>query len=330
MLNHVIAPHLSGYQRRDYDVVDYRMSELPETGLQFRGPFPERFSGGQIGGTEEPYVCCVGAAQTFGCFTESPFPTLLADRLNVPVLNLGYGGAGPEFFLGQSQLSPYLNRSKIVVLQVMSGRSQSNSLYECGGLEYVTRRSDGRRMGAQQAIAEALFPGPAHIGPVRIPTRLRGLAPNNPQRVRSRIGPLIDEIRSNWVESYRSLIRRLDVPVVLFWFSKRAPNYVESYESAAGIFGQFPQLVTAEMVEQVRSMCDDYVECVTDRGSPQPLVSRFTGEPVEVNPANDRRDLGHGVWSENRYYPSPEMHQDAAAALVDVLESRLGREVDST
>ena len=34
-----------------------------------------------------------------------------------------------------------------------------------------------------------------------------------------------------------------------------------------------------------------FVECVSDRGSPQPLFSRFTGPPVTVDPADDRPDL---------------------------------------
>jgi hypothetical protein len=67
-----------------------------------------------------------------------------------------------------------------------------------------------------------------------------------------------------------------------------------------------------------------YAECVSLRGSPQPLVSRFTGRPVTVNPADDRLDLAVKPWAENRYYPSPEMHEDAARTLQAVC-AELGR-----
>ena len=119
------AVHLSGYQARDHEVVDYRMTELPGTGLMFRGPLPPLEPGG--------YFAAVGAGQTFGCLVDRPYPELVAEATGLPALNLGYGGAGPEFFLGQEALLPYLNRARFVVLQVMSARSQSNAHYDCDG-----------------------------------------------------------------------------------------------------------------------------------------------------------------------------------------------------
>ena len=315
-MSKVATTHLSGYQERDYEVVDYRMAELTHTGLRFRGPVEVD---SRVG-----YFACIGAAQTFGCFVDRPYPTLLSNQLGLPVLNLGYGGAGPEFFADQTSLHAYLNQASFVVLQVMSGRSQSNSLYECGGLEYATRRSDGRRMGAQRAIAEAMLPGPAHLAGKRIPSRLRRLLPDSEAAVRSRTEPLISEIREAWVESHRRLLARLTAPVVLFWFSKRSTDYGQTYSDVAGVFGQFPQMVNTEMIDAIRPLCHSYVECISERGSPQPLKSRFTGEPVEVDPANDRADLGFGTWTHNRYYPSPEMHEDAAESLASSCSGLLG------
>lgn len=312
-------PHLSGYQRRDFEVVDYEMFQLGDSGLTFRGPMPDLHD-------PDGYFACLGAAQTLGCFVQQPFPTLLSREIGMPALNLGYGGAGPEFFDRQAKLDSFVNSARFVVLQVMSGRSQSNSLYECGGLEYVERRSDGRRLSAHRAFAEARLPGPNHIGPVRVPSRVRALVPDSPSRVQRRIDPLIQEIRANWVDSYIRLLRRIDVPVVLLWFSKRPQDYDVSYENAGGIFGAFPQLVTKEMVDEIRPLCTAFVECISDRGSPQPLISRFTGLPAEVDPANDRADLGFGTWTENRYYPSPEMHEDAALRLLPALREVLGRQ----
>ena len=61
--------HLSGYQARDWEYVDYEMYQDEETGLWFRGPRPV-LEGGN-------YFTCVGAAQTFGCFCPEPYPELL-------------------------------------------------------------------------------------------------------------------------------------------------------------------------------------------------------------------------------------------------------------
>lgn len=301
--------HLSGYQARDYEVVDYRMFELDDTGLSFRGPRPEGLESGN-------YFTCLGAAQTLGCFCEEPFPCLISKKLGIPALNLGYGGAGPEFFARNESLDDYINGGKFVVLQVMSGRSQSNSMFETRGLEYMVRRSDGAVLGADEAYRDLIY-GPRFLR--RRPFRwvTRRLAPFITER---KVRRVVGETRLAWIESHRALLARLEVPTVFFWFSKRHPAYAESFKNRTTLFGEFPQLVNPEMVAAVRELCDHYVECVTDRGSPQPLVSRFSGERVTADPALDRPDFGGELWTHNFYYPSPEMHHDAAEALVPVCE----------
>jgi hypothetical protein len=303
----------ASYQARDYDVVDYAMYALGGTDLCFRGPPLESYAPGD-------YFTCLGAAQTFGCFCPRAFPDLLAERLGLPALNLGYGGAGPEFFANNPKLDRYINGGRFVILQVMSGRSQSNSRFESNGLEYLRRLSDDVRLGANQAYKE-LMAGPESIR--RVPPRAvshrlaRLLAVPEVRRV-------VAETRQNWVENYRKLLARIEVPVILFWFAKRQPDYVESWRSLSGLFGDFPQLVNAAMFAEVRSLCDHHVSCVTQRGCPQPLFSRFSGEPISVDPARVRADLGGGpLWTHNRYYPSPEMQQDAADALLPTCETLL-------
>lgn len=297
--------HLSGYQERDLEVTDYQMYELGGTGLSFRGPMPAALPKGG-------YFTCLGAAQTFGCFCEQPYPTLLSAKLGMPCLNLGYGGAGPEFFLKQDTLLPYINNSRFVIIQVMSGRSQSNSLFECGGLEYMTRLSDGTRMGADEAY-QSLMNGSARLGSLPPKRLFRALA----RRLAiPSVRQIVRETRENWCRSQAALQGRITVPIILLWYSKRSPEHVPGFRSIRHLFGEFPQLIDREMIEKVRSAGDIYVECVTSRGSPQPLFSRFTGKPTTVDPANDRRDLGSAIgWTHNVYYPSPEMNVDASDML---------------
>jgi hypothetical protein len=303
--------HLSGYQRRDAEVVDYRMYELAGTRLSFRGPAPDTLASGE-------YFTCIGAAQTFGCFCERPFPALLAEQLGLPALNLGYGGAGPEFFDRHESLDRYINGGKFLVLQVMSGRSQSNALFDCRGLEYLVRRSDGAAVSAYDGYWDLLNGVPAAKGRALWRRVSRRVLPRLvlPRLLAApRVRRVVDETRRGWVDAYNRLLARVEVPVILFWFSKRAPAYAESRASLDALFGEFPQLVNEAMVTQVRACCEAYVECVTRRGSPQPLRNRFTGAPVAVDPALDRPDLAGTAWTHNEYYPSPEMHADAATAL---------------
>jgi hypothetical protein len=303
--------HLSDYQRRDFEVVDYKMYELEGTGLFFRGPSPHDFPSGK-------YFTCIGAAQTFGCFCERPYPALLSESLGLAALNLGYGGAGPEFFANHEELDRYVNGGQFAIIQVMSGRSQSNSLFDTRGLEYMVRRSDGAAMGADVAYQDLIFgPRVFRRRPFRWATHLVA-----PLITGDRVRRVVNETRLAWIESYRRLLSRITVPAILLWFSKRAPAYVESYRSLGSLFGEFPQLVNAEMVNEVRGLCGGYAETISSRGSPQPLKSRFTGRPVAVDPSLDRPEFGRGGrWTHNAYYPSPEMQEDAAEALLPICES---------
>lgn len=298
--------HLSGYQARDYEVVDYEMYELPGTGLKFRGPPLASYE-------ERSYFSCIGAAQTMGCFCETPYPKLLEKELGIAALNLGYGGAGPEFFNSQQSLVDYINKGKFVVIQAMSGRSQSNSLFDCDGLELLTRRKDGKKLGANEAY-ERMVMGNASLASLPPKRLFRPLA-----RIlaASRTKSVVVETRDRWLKNQRELIDKIKVPIVFLWISKRTPEYSESFKTAHGFFNEFPQMINRAMVDEVVRNVDHYAEVVSRRGSPQPLFSRFTGEATTVDPANDRKDLGKGKpWTHNGYYPSPEMQEDAAAKLL--------------
>jgi hypothetical protein len=276
------------YQDPDWRVVDYHAYCLDESiidpstkrPLHIRGPRPGRLDDGG-------YFVCLGAAQTFGRFCARPFPSILAERLGIPVLNISHGGAGPAFFDNSETLLSYLNGARFVVLQVMSGRSESNSLFESDGVGFYRRRSDGQSLGCDQAFAELL----------KTHSKLKVMA-------------VVEETRQSWIESYRRLTTKISVPKILFWFATRVPDYAPSVKSLSGLFGAFPQLVNGRMVKDVGHQCDRYVECVSARGVPQILLDRFTGERVTIaDPWTSQ------PWVENWYYPSPEMHEEAANAL---------------
>ena len=171
------------------------------------------------------------------------------------------------------------------------GASEDNSVFDTGGLEYLKRRSDGEKLGAEPAYRELL-------------TR------QGPDFVRG----VVEETRANWVKSYAALFELIEVPTVLFWYSTRPPEYEEGYDEVWRLFGDFPQMVNRGMLEEIRPLADQYVECITSRGLPQPLISRFTNQPVGVR---HRADLGGGWDGVNPYYPSPEMHADAFDSLIE-------------
>ncbi len=313
-----MVTHLPGYQDRDYEVVDYQMWQLPGADLWFRGPARTDLIPGE-------YVAFVGAAQTFGCLCARPFPVLLEQRLRRPCLNLGYGGAGPAFFLSQPELLRRINSAGAVVIQIMSGRSADNSLFESLGLEYLTRRSDGVRMGATQAWSDVLYEPRIRI-PARFPRLIRGLTARvNLLLARPALKRLAEETVANYERDFAELLEAITAPVILFWFSRRAPRYVRRFDTLPGLFADFPQLIDETTVDKLRRSCARYVECVTSRGTPHALRSRFTGKPVAIDPARDRPDLGGSLIHEDSYYPSPEMHEDAARAILPAIEAVTSR-----
>jgi hypothetical protein len=178
----------------------------------------------------------------------------------------------------------------------MSGRSEDNSRFASRGRGQLIRRADGTRMGAEAAWAALI----EHEHP-------------------ERVAEIVAETRANWIDSFRSLLGRIEVPTVLLWFSKRSPDYQEAHGDVHALFGEFPQLVNRAMVDAIRPLADEYAECVTSRGSPQRLTSRFTGEPATFT------DVRGEHQALNTYYPSPEMHADAAAALVEPCKRLLVR-----
>jgi hypothetical protein len=277
------------YQDADWKVVDYQiycldpdiLDRQTQTTLLLRGPKPAHLEKGN-------YFACIGAAQTFGRFCKKPYPTLLQERLGLPVLNFGRGGAGPSFFSEDNEkLLEYLNGAKFVIIQMMSGRSEGNSLFESRGLGTYVRRSDGTSIGCDQAFKELLETA-------------------NPSDVKR----IVAETRQNWINSYANLLTKIQVPKVLFWFSTRNPRYIERYKNAYTLFGDFPQLVNLSMVNQIKRYGDRYVKYVSQKGMPQVLIDRSTGQPTTVED-----EWGGGVWHNNWYYPSPEMHLGAANAL---------------
>ena len=271
-----------GYQDRDAEIIDYRLWNLKGVGAPLRGPEPASLNTGD-------YISCVGATQTFGCYAEHPYPALLGARLDTSILNLGMSGAGPSFFTTRPNFLSVIDEGRITVVQVMSGRSVSNHLFQSKGREMLTRRVDGETKGAAPMYRDLLETRDFRL-----------------------ISQVLHETRQQWVDDFTQLLDRIRSPKILFWLSVRAPEYSASLDDVHRFFGEFPQLVNREMVDFIRPLCDDYVECTTDVGMPQRLYSRRTGEPVEIT---KRADLGGGTKAFNDYYPSPEMHEAGAAML---------------
>jgi len=200
----------------------------------------------------------------------------------------------------------------------MSGRSEGNSVFASNGSEFLTRRSDEEKIAAADAWRIVLECNYLWNKSPVFKTQVRKLCRHYGTK---RILKLLEETRTNWLDSYRELISQINVPIILLWISKRTPDYEPvidntTFSPIQKFFGDFPQFVNGDMVNELAELVDHYAECVTSRGMPQQFVSRFTQEPITLDLGKDRADFKGQVWTENNYYPSPEMHEDAAASLL--------------
>ena len=279
---------LRGYQRSDAHIIDYQLYELPGVAGFFRGP-PVN---------SDAYIACIGAAQTFGRLVPTPFPALLSRALGIDALNLGRGGKGPTFHSSTPQLLEYINRAQLVIVQFFSGRSLSNSLFQLSGHGNLgVNLKDGTQTSADEFY-----------------TWLLGQGTQLAQQI-------VAETRESYVAALTALLEAIRPPKILFWFSVRTPAYQEIWELPVGrLWGDFPHLVNQAMVERLRARGAAYVECVSRRGLPQQIRDR-DGNPTWFNVS----PTGHPEVREtlNTYYPSPEMHDDAATALLPVCRKLL-------
>ena len=267
------------YQTLDRPHFEYDLFTIDGLGdTYFRGPAFDR---------SKPYVACIGAAHTFGRFVARPYPAILSERLGFQFLNLGVGGAGPLLFDAPQYIN-FANQAKFVVVQVLSGRSESNSLFDNSGTGSLmgVRKADKRFMRFEEFIAELME-----------------------TESRERVIEIIQETRASYLHNMMNLLQHIYRPKILFWFSRRAPSYKEGFGSPWELLGEYPQLVNRAMIDKLRPFVDEYVECISSRGLPQKLWQ--SDKPIDGT-------WLEGGWLLNRYYPSPEMHQEAADLLAPV------------
>lgn len=298
------------YQTRDEDILDYHEFTVPGCEVKFRGPGFDPFAV-----EEGSFFTCLGAAQTYGCFFDNPFPDILAEKIGLKALNLAVGGTGPGFYLQYPSLIDAMNRGRFVILQCMAARHETNSRFEADGyVEFVKDRVRGDSVDSGTAWRRVID---EELG--------------NAARY-------VDESRASWLETTRKLVDAIEVPVIFFWYSRRAPDYEIDWpaihEQKAkldrgeytghfidGLSGDFPHYVDGPSARAAAVLCDAQAECLSNRGMGAVLMNRHTGKPI--NPADyvDRGPEYQAIWEgRNLYYPSAEMHEDAAEALLPVVK----------
>lgn len=283
---------MSGYPNDD-PLFDYKLYRLGRGRQVFRGPEPE---------VRGRYLCFLGGSPTFGRFVHEPFPQLVGAATGLRTLNLGAEGAGPGFFLNDPDVLGAASDAELCVVQAMCASAISNRMFT------VRPRRNGRLHGVSDLL-RAIYPEVEFERFAFVRPLLRHL-----QAVDAgRFAMVENEMKNAWIGRTQTLLGAIGTRTVLLWFAQRSPDGL-AWDGAGGAACQ-PLFVDRAMVEAVSRAADGYVEAAGARGLPQDLrvngmamLHRPSGEPIE----------------ENREFPSPEMHRDAAAALMPEVERLLG------
>jgi predicted RNA-binding protein YlxR (DUF448 family) len=278
-----------GYQADDIRIVNYNLTPLDGTRLKIRRGID----------AAKPYGVAIGGAQTFGRYVTQPFAEILARQNGIQVLNLGFSGAGPSFFLRRPELLRWVNKAEFVIVQAMSGRNLSNFAFAaCDNQDLVRKHGTTESIPVERAYRAFLLESEPSIA-----IALR--AAN----------------RMQWLREMAELFRRITVQrKCLLWFSKRKQNYKEGLDSLSRYWAETPHFLTRPLVEELTKTAGvECVEVVSMQGLPQLLTDMDSKKPVEIWPVKTFPKVK--LRCHNLNYPSPEMHDKCANILTEWLKS---------
>jgi hypothetical protein len=286
------------YQEKDKDKIDYRYEVLEGCSFAVRGPLspPQTTS-------SQHTVACLGSAATFGRHVHRPYSALLAESTGAHVINLGVGGARPEWYLREPKILELCRKTDLVVLELMSARSYSSDFY--------TPIVDHRKFGG---IAERYAAMMSQMSPRRLRekkvSRVKAFAWAAENLSREEL----QKIRQQMLDAYRhdacALIQSIDRPVVLLWLSRRSIDKAWEPGSYKSLHGGFPHFIDRETVDEIGKHAIGLVDVTSTTGAEY-------GSSVQETPEmlTKRTKAGDIIAYEDGYYASPEMHEEAARRL---------------
>lgn len=292
-------PGVSKYFDEDSRAFIYDRSRPAGSRVELRNP-PAVYD------SREPYVACVGSAATFGRLVARPFPTLLQERLGMPMINLGVGGARPGVFLEDETLARLIRGAACVVVEAMSARGYATDLFVPDHAYTNMGRPPAAESGDHlQAAAE--FVDIVYRRPLL-------------ERDAARLDAARMICRAAFIRDMKRLAAFTAGRGVLFYFSMRPPEFTPAPQSVAfeDWAGRFPHHVDGRILDHLTPLFGAAVTVTSTVGSPEPIHDRVTGEPLPLFPGMPRPH-------ENFYYPSSAMHELAADALEPAVRSLLNR-----
>lgn len=297
------------YHTEDQRLADINYGELKivDCSIVFRGRVDSDL--------RSHYVACIGSATTFGRFVPEPFPAQLEKFLGIPVLNLGIGGARPESYLSSEGVLRILRGASVIIMEAMSARGYLSPFFEpLSAVQNVGYFKDffnltkyaHQDMRLNRLIEKANNSEPVFVDRV-FEASHKYLSKPDKNLVR-------EALLSRYMRDTRCLIECIGKPIIVLYMSRNEPFQArkivnsETYEQWSGYY---PHFIDEVFLDYTKKLGAVVVVSRSQRGVPFVVKNWKTGEPAPVFPWQPDPSL-------NTYYPSQEMHDDAAHALLQV------------
>lgn len=221
-------------------LLDYQPCRYDGSKNLFRGPQKSLVT---------PYVALLGGTETYGKFTECPFPELLQSQLGLQTVNLGHPNAGPDMFLHDPGVMDICYKARITVLQVPGAHNLSNRFYA------VHSRRNDRFIRASRHLRQ-LYPEvdfTAFHYTRHLLVSLYDVCGDRFQQVQ-------EELQRVWQDRMAQLCCSLGGNIVLLWLS----DHPVAAGGRQGIRGADPLFVTQQMMSKIFPYVADVTEVVID------------------------------------------------------------------
>ncbi|MEZ5768813.1 MAG: DUF6473 family protein [Paracoccaceae bacterium] len=263
--------------------LDYFPCRYGKSKLTFRGP-RRRLDG--------HYYAVLGGSEAYGKFVPRPFAIQAEELSGTKVVNLGNMNAGIDVYVGDQAVMEACAGAAATVLQISGAQNMSNRFYA------VHPRRNDRFLRASNLLKTIYrevdfteFNFTRHLL-----SRLKEID-------EERFVMVEQELKEAWVARMKTLVSKIESPVVLLWLADHSPDDATS----CTVDGSDPLFVDRDMVQQVMP---------------------YVAGTVEVVVAQQEIDVGFAglVYSEMEAPAARGMlgtiaHEKAAQALVPVLEA---------
>jgi len=226
------------YEHLGRGALDYYPCRYGRSKLLFRGPRRK---------LDKPYCAVIGGSETYGKFLETPYPTMLEQLIQMPVVNLGCQNAGNEVFAQDTSITDICSGAEVTIIQLMGAQNLSNRFYSVH-----PRRNDRfiRASGFLHTIFREVDFTEFHFNRHLLGS-LNEISPEKFSLVR-------DELKEAWVARMKLLMSRIEGRVVLLWLSAHTPDDTAKTND----LNSDPAFVDRDMINRVSEHASDVVEVV--------------------------------------------------------------------